>query len=350
MNVFTFTREGAHCVRSKPNCIILSVDLGWEGQLSFSYVLGGSTRDWSWRELLDVETWYSVEIKQHFSRDKVTTRYFCYCKLQLLQYWFEILVEGRKVHEKLVPEPEFYEEVEMFGSVDSEAEGGGCVFVEEVTLSRTEGPQGSGAVMVGRPEETQEEGSIGIEWEHHWSQWSTCSADCTRVRTKSEKQTQEVPCQPGEGNCPREWTEWSECSKTCKKERSRGNDVDRDVCQPGEGQCPHQWTEWSECSKTCKKERFRGKERDEGICRYGEGQCPHQWTEWSVCSKSCKKERLRGTERDEGKCQHGSGHCFMSWSSWSECGEDCIRRRFRGEERVQEYCMVEGDQCDCKNT
>ena len=40
----------------------------------------------------------------------------------------------------------------------------------------------------------------------------------------------------------------------------------------------------------------------------------------------------------------------MSWSSWSECGEDCIRRRFRGEERVQEYCMVEGDQCDCKNT
>ena len=71
MNVFTFTREGPHCVRSKPNCIILSVDLGWEGQLSFSYVLGGSTRDWSWRELLEVETWYSVEIKQHFSRDKV---------------------------------------------------------------------------------------------------------------------------------------------------------------------------------------------------------------------------------------------------------------------------------------
>ena len=25
MNVFTFTREGPHCVRSKPNCIILAV-------------------------------------------------------------------------------------------------------------------------------------------------------------------------------------------------------------------------------------------------------------------------------------------------------------------------------------
>ena len=83
MNVFTFTRRD--CILStalhsnEPHCIILAVDLNWEGRLSFSYVLGGSTRDWSWRELLEVETWYSVEIKQHFRRDKVfTTRYFSF--------------------------------------------------------------------------------------------------------------------------------------------------------------------------------------------------------------------------------------------------------------------------------
>ena len=71
MNVFTLARKGADCVRAKENCRILSVDLNWEGLLTFSYIIGGSPHHWKWSEGMKVETWYSVEIKQHSIREKV---------------------------------------------------------------------------------------------------------------------------------------------------------------------------------------------------------------------------------------------------------------------------------------
>ena len=68
MNVFTFTTDR---VCEEAGCKTPSVDLDWERKLIVHYSIEGSSKQWKWREALEVNTWYDIEIRQLKTRKKV---------------------------------------------------------------------------------------------------------------------------------------------------------------------------------------------------------------------------------------------------------------------------------------
>ena len=73
---------------------------------------------------------------------RLTKYYFIFIVIFLLkifQLWFEILVRGSTVYEKVISESELYENVKLYASKDEGIPGHGVVFFERMVIKTQEG-------------------------------------------------------------------------------------------------------------------------------------------------------------------------------------------------------------------
>mmetsp|Transcript_23708 Transcript_23708/g.50644 ORF Transcript_23708/g.50644 Transcript_23708/m.50644 type:complete len:1561 (+) Transcript_23708:103-4785(+) len=221
-------------------------------------------------------------------------------------------------------------------------------------LAKHGGDQCSGALTQMEPcsEECIEEASHSCLWDQ-WKEWSDCSADGQRHRSREIRRaasglgnpcegplTQTDTCHSKAIDCQvSDWTDWDECDRTCGSGQThRARQISR-FPQHGGELCPEVLLQTKGCNK--------------GPCNVRDCLLSG-WADWTPCSSSCgagmqSRHREVVRERGEGgvgcsqelgetrECEDqvacGIKDCLMTeWSNWGECSVSCgggYRKRAR---------------------